>query len=92
MENLIKLECYNDIKMAKNPNITPKLRDKLKQLPAEPGVYFHKNREGEVIYVGKAAILKNRVRQYFQSPERKDAKTRALVAEIDQMEYFVARR
>ena len=75
-------------------NVTPKLKAKLKQLPAEPGVYFHKNREGEVIYVGKAAILKNRVRQYFQSPERKDPKTRALVAEIDDtdwMEYLATR-
>ena len=70
-------------------NVTPKLKAKLKQLPAEPGVYFHKNREGEVIYVGKAAILKNRVRQYFQSPERKDPKTRALVAEIDDTDWIV---
>lgn len=70
-------------------NVTPKLKAKLKQLPAEPGVYFHKNREGEVIYVGKAAVLKNRVRQYFQSPERKDAKTRALVAEIDDTDWIV---
>ncbi len=63
-------------------SLTDRQKEKLKQLPKEPGVYFHKNREGEVIYVGKAAILRNRVRQYFQSPERKDAKTRALVAEI----------
>ena len=70
-------------------NVTPKLKAKLKQLPAEPGVYFHKNREGEVIYVGKAAVLKNRVRQYFQSPERKDPKTRALVAEIDDTDWIV---
>ncbi len=63
-------------------SLTERQKEKLKQLPKEPGVYFHKNREGEVIYVGKAAILRNRVRQYFQSPERKDAKTRALVAEI----------
>jgi len=70
-------------------NVTPKLKEKLKELPKEPGVYFHKNREGEVIYVGKAAILRNRVRQYFQSPERKDAKTRALVAEIDDTDWIV---
>ena len=69
--------------------LTPKLKAKLKELPKEPGVYFHKNREGEVIYVGKAAILRNRVRQYFQSPERKDAKTRALVAEIDDTDWIV---
>lgn len=61
----------------------------MKELPKEPGVYFHKNRDGEVIYVGKAAILRNRVRQYFQSPERKDAKTRALVAEIDDTDWIV---
>ena len=70
-------------------NITPKLKEKLKELPKEPGVYFHKNAQGEVIYVGKAAILRNRVRQYFQSPERKDAKTRALVAEIDDTDWIV---
>ncbi len=69
--------------------MTPKLKEKLKELPREPGVYFHKNRAGEVIYVGKAAILRNRVRQYFQSPERKDAKTRALVAEIDDTDWIV---
>ena len=75
--------------MSSSLKITDKLKAKLKQLPAEPGVYFHKNREGEVIYVGKAAVLKNRVRQYFQSPERKDAKTRALVAEIDDTDWIV---
>ena len=69
--------------------MTPKLKEKLKQLPKEPGVYFHKDKKGEVIYVGKAAILKNRVRQYFQSPDRKDAKTRALVAEIDDTDWIV---
>lgn len=57
------------------------LREKLKALPSLPGVYFHKNAEGEIIYVGKAAVLKNRVRQYFQKSE-KDAKTEALVKEI----------
>ena len=68
--------------------LSPKLKARLKELPKEPGVYFHKNREGEVIYVGKAAILRNRVRQYFQSPERKDPKTRALVAEIDWVDWI----
>src|SRR5882757_821170 len=59
-----------------------KLEDKLKELPRSPGVYFHKNASGEIIYVGKAAVLKNRVRQYFQSQRDMDVKTRALVAEI----------
>ena len=58
------------------------LEDKLKTLPREPGVYFHKSRSGEVIYVGKAAVLKNRVRQYFQKSRPFDPKTESLVAEI----------
>ncbi|MBR3163934.1 UvrB/UvrC motif-containing protein [Candidatus Saccharibacteria bacterium] len=65
------------------------LRDTLRALPKEPGVYFHKDATGQVIYVGKAAILRNRVRQYFQSPERKDPKTRALVAEIADIDWLV---
>lgn len=58
------------------------LEAKLKTLPRSPGVYFHKSESGEIIYVGKAAVLKNRVRQYFQSSRDMDIKTRALVAEI----------
>ncbi|MBQ9018611.1 GIY-YIG nuclease family protein [Candidatus Saccharibacteria bacterium] len=58
-----------------------RLKQKLSQLPVSPGVYFHKNAAGEIIYVGKAAVLKNRVRQYFQK-SHKDVKTEALVAEI----------
>ena len=58
------------------------LEAKLKTLPRSPGVYFHKSSTGEIIYVGKAAILKNRVRQYFQDSRDKDIKTQALVAEI----------
>jgi len=65
------------------------LKAKLKTLPVAPGVYFHKNIAGEVIYVGKAAVLKNRVRQYFQNPDRKDIKTRALIAEIATTDWIV---
>lgn len=59
-----------------------KLEAKLKTLPRSAGVYFHKSKDGEIIYVGKAAVLKNRVRQYFQSTRDMDIKTRALVEEI----------
>lgn len=59
-----------------------KLEAKLKTLPRSPGVYFHKSSSGEIIYVGKASVLKNRVRQYFQAARNLDAKTMALVAEI----------
>lgn len=59
----------------------------LKQLPIEPGVYFHKNSKGEIIYIGKAANLRNRVRQYFQKSRTRDPKTDALVAEIRDVEW-----
>lgn len=64
------------------------LRDKLKTLPAAPGVYFHKNADSEIIYIGKAAVLKNRVRQYFNNSP-KDPKTTALVAEIHDVDWTV---
>ncbi|MDB5177042.1 MAG: putative excinuclease subunit domain protein [Candidatus Saccharibacteria bacterium] len=64
------------------------LETKLKQLPSSPGVYFHKSSNGEIIYVGKAAVLRNRVRQYFQSQRDMDIKTRALVAEIDDTDWI----
>ena len=64
------------------------LKQKLSKLPASPGVYFHKNAAGEIIYVGKAAVLKNRVRQYFQNTQ-KDIKTEALVREIADTDWIV---
>ncbi len=73
-------------------SVTPDMRDallrKLKTLPASPGVYFHKDADGQVIYVGKAAVLKNRVRQYFHKTQ-KDAKTIALVREIADTDWIV---
>ena len=64
------------------------LKQKLSKLPVAPGVYFHKNAAGEIIYVGKAAVLKNRVRQYFQKSQ-KDPKTEALVREIFDTDWIV---
>ena len=64
------------------------LKQKLSKLPASPGVYFHKDAAGEIIYVGKAAVLKNRVRQYFQKSQ-KDVKTEALVREIADTDWIV---
>lgn len=64
------------------------LEAKLKTLPRSPGVYFHKSKDGEIMYVGKAAVLKNRVRQYFQNSRGKDAKTMALVGEIDDTDWI----
>lgn len=64
------------------------LKTKLKDLPKTPGVYFHKSAAGEIIYVGKAAVLRNRVRQYFQASRGRDPKTEALVAEIVDTEWM----
>jgi len=65
------------------------LETKLKDLPKEPGVYFHKDASGAIIYVGKAAVLNNRVRQYFQKSRGRDPKTEALVAEIVDTDWMV---
>jgi excinuclease ABC subunit C len=64
------------------------LRAKLDELPKTPGVYFHKDQAGEIIYVGKAAVLRNRVRQYFQVSRNRDPKTEALVAEIVDLDWM----
>ena len=64
------------------------LAEKLKSLPRSSGVYFHKSADGEIIYVGKAAVLRNRVKQYFQDSRDMDVKTRALVAEISDTDWI----
>ncbi|MCL9661206.1 excinuclease ABC subunit UvrC [Paenibacillus hunanensis] len=63
------------------------IRNKLALLPDLPGCYLMKNREGTIIYVGKAKILKNRVRSYFSGSH--DGKTQRLVADIRDFEYIV---
>jgi excinuclease ABC subunit C len=65
-----------------------KLKAKLAELPKTPGVYFHKDKTGEIIYIGKAAVLRNRVRQYFQKSKTRDPKTESLVAEIVDTEWI----
>jgi excinuclease ABC subunit C len=63
--------------------------EELKKLPDKPGVYIMHNSSDEIIYVGKAVNLKNRVRQYFQNSKNKTAKTTALVSHIAYFEYIV---
>ena len=64
------------------------IKENLKKLPDSPGVYIHKDSLGEVIYVGKAVSLKNRVRQYFQSQKHMDSKVAAMVSHIAEFEYI----
>ncbi|TMW71644.1 excinuclease ABC subunit UvrC [Alteribacter natronophilus] len=63
------------------------LKDKLSLLPDDPGCYLMKNKHGTIIYVGKAKVLKNRVRSYFTGSH--DLKTQRLVSEIRDFEYIV---
>ena len=65
-----------------------KIKDKLKTLPTNPGVYIMRDKTGEVIYVGKAKNLKNRVSQYFRHTE-KPAKVQAMVDNVDNFDYFI---
>ena len=64
------------------------IEENLKKLPDTPGVYIHKDKLGQVIYVGKAISLKNRVRQYFRLSKTADPKLRALAANIEEFEYI----
>ena len=64
------------------------IQENLKMLPDSPGVYMHKDKLGQVIYVGKAISLKNRVRQYFQSSRYMDPKVRSMVSQIEEFEYI----
>ncbi len=64
--------------------------EKLKTLPSNPGVYIMLDDKGEIIYIGKARVLKNRVRQYFQSTE-KPVKVEAMVAKIADFRYIITK-
>ncbi|MDF2658688.1 MAG: subunit of excinuclease [Paenibacillus sp.] len=68
-------------------HLSDSIKSKLALLPDKPGCYLMKNAEGTIIYVGKAKVLKNRVRSYFSGSH--DGKTQRLVAEISDFEYIV---
>jgi len=76
----IQATCYNRFVME---------LQQLKALPAKPGVYLFKDKEGKVIYVGKAANLNSRVRSYFSAPSSLSAKVQRLVAKIWDFEFIV---
>ena len=65
------------------------IEEELKKLPAKPGVYIMHGEKDEIIYVGKAISLKNRVRQYFQSSRNKGAKIERMVTHITRFEYII---
>ena len=71
-----------------NLDRSPALRRKLTDLPTQPGVYLYRDEAGTLLYVGKAKVLRNRVKSYFQSKQL-DGKTRRLVARIWDLEFVV---
>jgi excinuclease ABC subunit C len=71
-----------------NLDRSPALARKLGDLPTRPGVYLYRDKEGNLLYVGKAKVLRNRVKSYFQN-KHLDAKTRKLVGRIWDLEFIV---
>ena len=66
-----------------------RFRELIKLLPGQPGVYRFLNKEGTIIYIGKAKNLRNRVSQYFQTPESLTVKTRVMVSKIESIEHTI---
>ncbi len=69
--------------------LLPKVEEKLKTLSKEPGVYLMKDKDGQVIYVGKARALNKRVRQYFGAAAQKQSKTAAMVSKVADFNYII---
>src|SRR6266850_1700306 len=65
------------------------LEEKIDQVPDRPGVYLYKDAKAQIVYIGKAASLRSRVRSYFQESRARDPKTDALVGQIRDLEYIV---
>ncbi|MGH2370511.1 MAG: DUF7508 domain-containing protein, partial [Chloroflexota bacterium] len=74
-----------------NPSLVPdqRLAEQLNGLPRQPGVYLMKDADGRVLYVGKAGVLRNRVRSYFGSQSDLTPKTRAMVSRIADFDWIV---
>ncbi|HAA10049.1 MAG TPA: excinuclease ABC subunit C [Syntrophomonas sp.] len=68
---------------------TEQLKERLKNVPLKPGVYMYKDQAGQVIYVGKAKALRQRMRSYFQSADRLHPKVRAMMGRVDDFDFIV---
>ena len=67
------------------------MQDLIRKIPKKPGIYFFKNKANQIIYIGKAKSIQNRVRSYFSSIHRKDPKTQVLIKNIAHIDYLVVR-
>lgn len=65
------------------------MKQRLKNVPQQPGVYLYRDNEGRVIYVGKARVLRSRMRSYFQNPAGMHPKVRAMMARVGDFDYIV---
>lgn len=65
------------------------LKERLKAVPRQPGVYLYKDGNDQVLYVGKAGVLRSRMRSYFQAPEHLEPKVRALMSHVRDFDYIV---
>jgi len=65
------------------------VKQRLKNVPQQPGVYLYRDKEGRVIYIGKARVLRSRMRSYFQSPAGMHPKVRAMMARVGDFDYIV---
>ena len=72
------------------PEVTPYIKQILTTLPKSPGIYQYFDKEGVILYVGKAKILKNRVNSYFTSKHEDSPKTRILVSKISDIKFIIA--
>ena len=69
--------------------VSEKIRNILKNLPKKPGVYQYFDKDGKIIYVGKAKVLKNRVSSYFNKSAQHSGKTRVMVKKIEEIKTIV---
>jgi excinuclease ABC subunit C len=88
-ETPIKGACQALRESAKMQSSPTPLREKVAQLPLAPGVYLYKDASAKVIYVGKAKVLRARVRSYFNEDKLSDAKTGSLIAEARDIDYIL---
>jgi len=85
----INLAPADKSKGLKGARLTHLISEQLRQLPESPGVYLMKDRQGNILYVGKAASLHNRVRSYFGAKHKLSPKLQRLVARVTDLDYFV---
>lgn len=86
---MLGLNMINDDDIDNEVIIKPELEEKLNNLPSKPGIYQYKNSAGKIIYIGKAKNLRNRVKSYFRNDRNKDAKTKAMIGKIADLELIL---